>query len=99
MPMTPARSARALALLLGLLPLLGCEPTFSHRTLTRIFNGVPELPTQEALCRDSGGKPKSREKEKAAAAAQAPKSEGSKHPPYAERHCDSCHASEGGISN
>lgn len=98
--MTALRPVLQTLLLCGLFSMLGCEPLISHDSLTQVFNGVPTLPPKEEYCRDHFAKLQNKQ-EKAATVAEEPtrKSEGSKHAPYAEKHCDNCHASEGGVSN
>jgi predicted CXXCH cytochrome family protein len=92
------RPSATLLLLAGLLFLSACEPVFSRQALSRVFNGVPTIPPREEACR-AFYEEQARQKEKQGAAAQAAEAgPGSKHRPYAEKHCGSCHATEGGVS-
>lgn len=94
------------ATLLGQLFLLavlyGCsDPVRNHSLLSSLFDGVPDLPSVNALCRDhmdelckqcDNGKPI----RMAANSSNKGKSRrgGSKHKPYAEDHCGDCHEVE-----
>lgn len=89
-----ARLLAAVLLISGLLPLAGCEPFFSRQALSQVFNGVPELPSRDDLCRgylEKGEAKKAPEPQLKEAA--------SRHRPYAEKHCNKCHAAEGEVSN
>jgi predicted CXXCH cytochrome family protein len=89
-----------LAVLASALLLAGCEPFFSRQTLSKVFNGVPELPDQEEVCRSHQEQARATlPGEAKQATGPQQKESGSRHRPYAEKRCNSCHASDGEVSN
>ncbi|MBA3016164.1 MAG: cytochrome C [Desulfobulbaceae bacterium] len=105
----PARLKRyafngRIILVIGLfLALTGCfkmDPLAKHKVLTSLFDGVPELPPVEELCKDNIEDLFNKYYEQRITAAEtgdftgtdADKAQtGSKHRPWAEKNCISCH--------
>ena len=84
----------------SLLALAGCssDPLINHKRLTNIFDGVPDLPPLEQLCKDNMADIfntyyEERLGEAAAGSIEEEKTVvvGSSHPPYAEKNCQGCH--------
>jgi len=79
----------------------GCSATTSRNVASFIFDGVPAPPVPEEYCaswmaaRQGQGQSSSNGKE-----GKAPASQGSSHPPYAEKRCNDCHdtSKEGGLA-
>ncbi|HXE96670.1 MAG TPA: cytochrome c3 family protein [Dongiaceae bacterium] len=71
----------------------GCDPLTVHKVTSTIFDGVPSLPSSEQYCKDYHEQATLND-----LAAEQKKqrsiSNESKHPPYAEKRCDSCHNKE-----
>ena len=78
----------------------GCadDPLVEHKIRTDFFDGVPDLPPLEQLCKDNMGDLfnvyyEERLSEAAAGSLEQEKivTAGSSHPPYAEKNCQGCH--------
>jgi predicted CXXCH cytochrome family protein len=87
------RPPRLWALAAMVLLLAGCDPVTRHKALSTIFDGVPQLPPAEELCRDeltrksAAVRPGTEGKEDGAA-----KKPETVHLPYAEKRCSDCHS-------
>jgi len=70
----------------------GCDPVTTHKITSTIFDGVPSLPPPEQFCREYHERTVAEELEAARKKELAAvKTEGSSHPPYADKRCDDCH--------
>jgi len=101
---TRARHTGHLALIACLLLLLGgclkIDPLAKHKLLTSFFDGVPDLPPIEELCKDNIEDLFNKYYEQRITAADRGDSgedpnlksdNGSKHRPWAEKNCSGCH--------
>jgi len=72
--------------------LSGCDPVTRHEIVSTIFDGVPSLPPAEQYCSEYHERKiaEEQEAEKRKLLEEA-RGRASKHPPYAEKHCDKCH--------
>ena len=78
----------------------GCaeDPLVEHKIRTNFFDGVPDLPPLEQLCKDNMGDLFNKYYEERLSEAESGSLEeekiitaGSSHPPYAEKNCQGCH--------
>jgi predicted CXXCH cytochrome family protein len=78
-----------------LMLLCGCDPVSRYKVLTTVFDGVPSLPPPEQVCAEYADKKVTEYRDELSGkkAAESVKSAGdkSRHPPYEEKKCDSCH--------
>jgi predicted CXXCH cytochrome family protein len=78
-----------------LMLLCGCDTISRHKVLTTVFDGVPSLPPPEQVCAEYAEKKVTALRDelsgKKAADDIKPAGDISRHPPYEEKKCDSCH--------
>lgn len=75
--------------------LSGCEPVTTHRILVTFFDDAPSLPPPDQYCAETAelaGKSAAQPLEIGTEAVK--KEEGSSHPPYADKRCNSCHQAD-----
>jgi len=89
-PRPRLRLSMAAAIVLPLLLCSGCSTPASRDIASLLFDGVPALPVPEKFCA-SWLAEKQEQENLAKKSEKAVVSTGSSHPPYAEKHCDSCH--------
>lgn len=86
------------ALVLCLSTLSGCDRVTRYQTLSTLFDGVPNLPPVEELCREerdrSAHADQSGQNKQAAASAKDEPVVMVSHAPYAQKRCSDCHGAD-----